>query len=287
MTKFEAIKKFCEKRFGKKCFIAGNTILINSDVYDAVYDISDKFGQFASCWINDPPSGTTDIAWDAVIPFDDYWDMVKAATTPTAPVIVFGSQPFTSAVVMSNPKWFRHHLVWDKNKCGSPGLANYRPMKVHEDVLVFSRKSHKYYPQMEAGKPYSMFKSSKEIQKETLNTHGYRMKPQDIFNTGTRHPKSILKFPRNFSSAQQVHPTQKPTSILKWLIKSYSNEKDVLIDITCGSCSLGAAAYELGRMCICIEREESYFKLGRQWLHSMVMGRKWDANRDRKAIIGM
>lgn len=285
MKRFANIKQFCKETYGKRCFIAGQTILINADAYDAVYDLADEFGQLAGCWVNDPPYGTTLNEWDNVIPADDYWDMVEATTSAHSPLIVFGSQPFTSAVVMSAVEWHRCCLVWDKNKCGSPGLAKYRPMKVHEDIMVFSRKVHEYFPQMEKGEPYKRDQTeNKRYANDRLNNHKYGLKAQNIVNHGTRYPTSILRFPRNFSAQQQLHPTQKPTNLLDWLLRSYTKETDVVIDITAGSCSLGIAAYNLDQPCICIEKDPTYFKTGRAWLHAIANNHTWDPAAYRKSI---
>lgn len=283
MKSFALFTQFCQNQFGRKCFIAGNTIVINADAYDALYTLTDKFGQFAGCWINDPPYGTTLNSWDKIIPVDDYWDMVEAATTPTAPLIVFGSQPFTSAMVMSADRWHRYCLVWEKGKCGSPGLAKYRPMKTHEDIMVFSRQTHKYYPQMEVGEPYQ--RSIRE--KKRLNNHGYGFKADsEIANTGTRYPKSILHFPRNFSAQQQIHPTQKPTTLLNWLLRSYTQRDTIVLDITAGSSSLGAAAYSLRQPCVCIEKDPVFFKIGREWLTALHRKLSWDPAACRKKYLG-
>ena len=279
MKRFTQVAEFCHDVYGTKCFQAGRSILINGACQDAVRALSLEFGQIAGCWINDPPYGTTLNEWDDVIPESEYWGMAQCITTPHAPMIVFGSQPFTSAMVMSADLWHRYCLVWDKNKCGSPGLAKHRPMKTHEDVMVFSRKVHRYYPQMESGEPYSRAPASRK----GPNNHKYGFDGHSgIVNCGTRYPKSILYFPRNFSSQQQIHPTQKPTTLLEWLLKSYTSGKDLTIDITAGSASLAVAAFALNRWCLCIEREAKYFKAGKAWLTALARGKTWDPAAYRK-----
>lgn len=277
----DELKQFCQGTYKRKCFVAGNTILVNGDCLDVGYNIVENFGQIASCWINDPPYGTTSIAWDKVIPADDYWDLAEALTKPNSPLVVFGSQPFTSRLILSAENWFKCSLVWDKNKCGSPGLAKYRPMKTHEDVIVFGRKTIPYYPQMEDGEAYA-----RGPQKQgTVNNHGYAFKREQAFtNTGTRYPKSILKFPRNFSAQQQLHPTQKPTTLLTWLLQSYSRKLDLVVDVTSGISTLGIAAYSIGRPCLCIEKTSRYFRTGRDWLSAVHNGSHWDAAKYRKAL---
>jgi site-specific DNA-methyltransferase (adenine-specific) len=287
MKTFFNIQLYCKEYFGRHCFIADKTILIHDDAYNAVDVLAREFGQFANCWINDPPYGTTANSWDVVIPFEEYWYMANLVTKVKAPMIVFGSQPFTSGLLLSAQAWHRYCLVWNKNKCGSPGLAKYRPMKVHEDIVVFSRKPHNYYPIMEAGKPYVRDQTeNKRYEGNRLNNHKYGLRAKNIVNNGTRYPTSILNFKRNFSAQQQIHPTQKPTNLLEWLIESYTKPEDIVIDITSGSTSLGVAAWNLDQPCICIEKESKYFRTGRAWLHALNTGRKWDPAAFRKKLLG-
>lgn len=267
---FSKVAAYCLDNFRAKIF--GNTVLINDSCLTVVPTLANRFGNFVNCWINDPPYGTTLNDWDKVIPVDDYWDMAEAITNVHAPLIVFGSQPFTSAMVMSAENWHRYCLVWDKNKCGSPGLAKHRPLKVHEDLMVFSRKTHPYYPQMEEGEPYER----KRVGREGPNNHRYGFKGHaGIINSGTRYPKSILRFPRNFSAQQQVHPTQKPTSLLSWLVRSYSRPNEIVLDVTAGSFSSAVAAYENGRYCIAIEKDVKYYRLGCSWINALHRGKTW------------
>lgn len=260
----------------------GDVLLLRGSCLTIYKQVLSRFPGSIDLWVNDPPYGTTNISWDFVIPLTDYWAMTSLVKDDAA-MVVFGSQPFTSTVVSSNIKQFRHAEVWDKGKCGSPGLAKYRPMKVHEDILVFSRKPHRYFPQMEKGKPFGRLGSKDKVRnKRQVNTHGYGFKLRPTFNVGTRYPTSILKFSRNFSAQQQVHPTQKPTTLLEWLLKSYSQPGELVIDITSGSGSLGAAAISTGRKAILIERNSYYFELQKEWLKRHARGLPFDAQSYRK-----
>lgn len=215
----------------------------------------------------DPPYGTTLMRWDSVIDFPSLWVEYRRVLSPTGCVVLFGSQPFTSALVMSNPAWFKYALVWDKNKCGSPGLANIRPMKVHEDILVFAPGKTTYNPQMEEGEPYARKSKNPEGYVGRVNNHKYGMKPRTEFtNTGTRFPKSILRVSRDFSAQQQVHPTQKPVPLMEWLVRTYSNAGEVVLDNCMGSGSTGVAAVMHGRRFIGIENDPSYFDVARKRL---------------------
>lgn len=210
----------------------------------------------------DLPYGTTNCAHDEIIPFEPLWAFYRRVLKPGGCVVLFGSQPFTSKLVMSNMDWFRYSLVWNKNKCGSPGLAKFRPMKVHEDIIVFSPGRTVYNPQMEAGEPYSR-NPPKQIR---CNRHGYGFagtKADGIVNTGTRYPKSVLNISRDFSAQQQVHQHQKPVTLMEWLVKTYSNPGDLVLDNAMGSGSTGVACMRLDRRFVGCELEAGAFGVAR------------------------
>lgn len=210
----------------------------------------------------DLPYGTTLNAWDKALPAGALWAQYRRILKPSGCVVLFGSQPFTSALVMSNPAWFKYCLVWDKNKCGSPGLAKIRPMKTHEDIAVFAPGTTTYNPQMEPGEPYARKTNKPEGYVGRCNNHKYGMKPRAGFtNDGTRYPKSVLRFSRDFSAQQQVHPTQKPVPLLEWLVKTYSNAGEVVLDNCMGSGSTGVAAVRCSRAFVGIERDPEYFRI--------------------------
>ena len=215
----------------------------------------------------DPPYGTTTIEWDKKLDFDRMWNELERVCKPKANIIIFGSQPFTSLVICSKLKWFRHELIWNKNKCGSPGLSKYRPQKIHENIMIFSKESGgTYNPIMEAGEPYKREAKDKEKGYGTgRNSHDYGFGSKGPYlggeNKGTRYPKSILHASRNFSAQQTVHATQKPTNVLNWLIMTYSNPGDTVLDFTMGSGSTGVAAKLTGRNFIGVEKDPEYFKI--------------------------
>lgn len=217
----------------------------------------------------DPPYGTTAIDWDKTLDSQRIWENLKRVCKPKANILIFGSQPFTSLLINSKLDWFRYELIWNKNKCGSPGLSKYRPQKVHENIMLFSQTSGTTYnPIMEAGTAY------KREAKDRINgygsgrnTHGYGFGSKVFLgneNRGTRYPKSILHASRNFSAQQTVHPTQKPTNLLNWLIITYSNPGDVVLDFAMGSGSCGVSAKLTGRNFIGIEKSKEYFAIAEQ-----------------------
>jgi site-specific DNA-methyltransferase (adenine-specific) len=208
----------------------------------------------------DPPYGTTDCDGDTPINLPTMWAQCARVLAPRGCVVLFGSQPYTSELVMSNPEWFRYELIWDKNKCGSPGLAKIRPMKVHENILVFSPGAHVYNPIMEEGEPYSRKSSKPEGYVGKINRHGYGMKPRTEFtNTGTRYPKSIRHVSRDFSAQQQVHQHQKPLALMEWLALTYSNLGDLVVDFAMGSGTTGLACLNTGRNFIGMELKRPAF----------------------------
>lgn len=237
--------------------------LYNQSCLDAFKLISDQSVDMVCC---DPPYGTTSIAWDEVIDFNLMWKELERIVKPKGAIILFGSQPFTSLMIASKVDWFRHELIWNKNKCGSPGLSKYRPQKVHENIMVFSKESgHTYNPIMEKGDPYKRECKDPNGYGKGVNSHGYGFKEKFMGgeNTGTRYPKSILHASRNFSAQQTVHPTQKPTNILNWLIMTYSNPGDTVLDFTMGSGGCGVSAKLTGRNFIGIEKDEMYFNIAK------------------------
>ena len=211
----------------------------------------------------DPPYGTTSIGWDKVLDFNKMWECYDRIVKPTGMIVLFGSQPFSSLLVSSKLDWFRYELIWNKNKCGSPGLAKKRPMKVHENILVFSKETGgTYNPIMEPGEPYARKSSNPDGYVGRKNDHGYGMKPRKEFsNPGVRYPKSIRNVSRDFSAQQQVHPTQKPVPLMEWLIETYSNPGEVVLDNCMGSGTTGVACKNTDRQFIGIENDPVYFQL--------------------------
>jgi len=234
----------------------GNGVWYTGDCFDVMKVAPEKSVDLI---LADLPYGTTNCSFDIVLPFDKLWEAYKHVLKPTGTIILFGNQPFTSTVVQSNPKWFKQALIWNKNKCGSPGLAKVRPMQTHEDILVFAPKRTVYNPQMEVGEPYSRKSKNPEGYVGRVNNHGYGLKPRTEFsNEGTRYPKSILNIPMDVSAQQRTHPTQKPVALAEWLIRTYSNEGDIVLDNTAGSGFTALGAENSGRSWICIEMDEEY-----------------------------
>ena len=244
--------------------------LYNDDCFNVLKTLPDESVDLV---LTDPPYGTTAIQWDKVLDFNRMWDELERVIKPKSNIILFASQPFTSLLITSKLDWFRYELIWNKNKCGSPGLAKKRPQKVHENILLFSKESGcTYNPIMESGEPYKRQTDNPDGYGSGKNTHGYGFGKNKSFsseNKGTRYPKSILHASRNFSAQQTVHPTQKPTNVLNWLIMTYSNEGDVVLDFTMGSGSTGVSTKLTGRKFIGIEKEKEYFDISEKRISSI------------------
>ena len=206
----------------------------------------------------DPPYGTTTCKWDAVIDLPLMWEQLKRVIKPNGAIVMTASQPFTSALVMSNPKMFKYCWVWEKTMASNFAQAKRQPFKKHEDVCVFFNKQPEYNPQMQEGKAYS--------DKERARTIGVMgdaiplKKP--IQNSGTRYPSSVQKFSNG--NNRNVHPTQKPVALMEYLIRTYTHEGDTVLDFTMGSGPTGCAAKNTGRKFIGIELDPDYFKIAQE-----------------------
>ena len=239
-----------------------NINLYNGDFFEEIKKVGDGSIDLV---LNDPPYGTTTMKWDSILDFNKMWDELDRVTTNNANIIIFGSQPFSSLLITSKLEWFKYELIWNKNKCGSPGLAKYRPQKVHENIMIFSKgKGSIYNPIMEEGDPYHRFNEDGYGSGKNSHGYGFGKKNRGHTNAGSRYPKSILHASRNFSAQQTTHPTQKPTNVLAWLIMTYSNSNNTVLDFTMGSGSCGVASKLTGRNFDGIERDIDYFNIAKE-----------------------
>lgn len=216
--------------------------------------------------ITDPPYGTTACKWDSVIPFGLMWEQLNRIIKPNGAIVLFGSEPFSSALRMSNIKNYKYDWIWEKPNGANFLVANYQPLKNYENILVFSEgatsytkkgNSCPYYPQESVGKAYTQ-KSGK--QKTTHENSTVRSPIEQIItiNDGTRKPKTIIKFT---ADKNKIHPTQKPVELMEYLIKTYTLENELVLDFTMGSGSTGVACVNTNRNFIGIEMDEKYFNI--------------------------
>lgn len=232
--------------------------IYHGDCMELMKQIPDKS---VDCIICDLPYGSTKCAWDVIIPFDKLWIQYQRIIKTKSNIILFGTGLFAFKLALSNENFFRYDLVWKKSKCGSPLTAKYMPMKKHELLLVFGEPASKYNPQMTEGVPYK-----RKWTEHKSNNLEFGIKGVQYENKGTRHPASILDFAQKWRRQDQVHPTQKPLSLLEWLVKTYSNENDLVLDNCMGSGTTCLAARNLSRQYIGIEKEEKYFKIAQERL---------------------
>lgn len=205
--------------------------------------------------ICDPPYGTTLMKWDSVISFELLWPELKAVTKGRT--ILFGSQPFTSKLLLSNERQFSHEIIMEKTITGNPFLAKKMPLKKHENILVFGQGP--YNPQMEQGAPYARKESAMDKSK---NNHKYGAKVKSaVVNDGSRYPGSVQKFRREWSRQQQIHPTQKTIAVMCWIVATYTNKGMTVLDFAAGSGTTGVACAYLGRKSVQIESIKEYFNM--------------------------
>jgi len=210
----------------------------------------------------DLPYGTTACKWDTIIPFEPLWAQYKRIIKDNGAIVLFGSQPFTSALVMSNPKWFKYEWIWNKNKGSNIMLAKKQPLKVHENILVFGGSN--YFPQMESvvGKI-----RDQRLEKEKINRTDGAVTPKGAikyakdYDPSKKYPTSIRLFTNHREKEQVFHPTQKSLPLLEYLIKTYTNEGDLVLDNCAGSGTTAIACLNTNRQFIVMEKEQKYYDI--------------------------
>ena len=227
--------------------------LIQGDCLEKMKDIPDKSIDMILC---DLPYGTTACKWDTIIPFEPLWEQYKRIIKDNGAIVLTASQPFTSALVMSNLKMFKYCWVWEKTIGTNPMLTKKQPFKKHEDVCVFYKNQPIFNPQMETGKPYKDNVRRSGLKALHLETPGLK---KAIDNTGTRFPSSVQLFSNGNNGG--IHPTQKPVALFEYLIRTYTNEGDTVLDNCMGSGTAGVACKNLNRNFIGIELDSEYFKI--------------------------
>jgi len=211
--------------------------------------------------ITDPPYGTTACKWDSIIPFDEMWKRLKLLRNDRTPIVLFGSEPFSSALRMSNIKEYKYDWIWNKKKAGNIFIAKFQPMKIHEIVSVFY--THNYYPQMVKRDKIKISKNYGTGE----SMGGNKMKEPKIYTYTHKYPTSIQEI-TNANQKGKVHPTQKPVALMEYLIKTYTDEGDIVLDFTMGSGSTGVACIPLNRNFIGIELDKGYFKVAEKRINN-------------------
>ena len=261
---------------GKKEILLGDCLELMKDIPNGSIDMI----------LADLPYGTTACKWDTIIPFDKLWEQYERIIKPNGAIVLFASQPFTSALIMSNPKLYKYELIWEKSNPTGMGQANKRPMKYHENICVFYKTQPTYNKQMipRTDKTVSsMIKNGGKFNvSNTMSGNQQSIAYKDIdaerYNPDEKNPSSIIKVNsiRPISKEYLGHPTQKPVMLIDTLIKTYTNENDLVLDNTAGSCTTAIAALNTNRNYICMEKDENYYNIGLKRV------KEWHENKNSK-----
>ena len=242
--------------------------LFCGDCLNEMKNIEDKSVNLILC---DLPYGSTSCSWDIIIPFDKLWDEYNRVLTDNGIVVLFSSGFFTIDLINSNRKDFKYKLIWKKNVPTGMSSAKYRPMKYYEEICVFYKKIGTYNPQM---------KPRVGVGKACYNydhycgesNHVEYKKVKKRYDPDLVQPSDVLEFNVVPNRNGKVHPTQKPIELLEWLVNTYSNENDLVLDNTMGSGSTGVACRNLNRNFIGIEKDEKYFDIAKKRIEEAVVG---------------
>lgn len=230
--------------------------LFQGDCLEVMDKIIEKGIKFDAI-ITDPPYGTTQCKWDSIIPFDKMWSRLDKLKNDRTPVILFGSEPFSSKLRVSNLKEYKYDWIWNKNRFVNQCAAKKQVLKIHEIISLFYKKQCTYNPQ-------GIIKINKITRQGSIGSDiiGNQQRVNEYIQEYTNYPRSIIEF----KSDMGLHPTQKPVALLEYLINTYTNENELILDFTCGSGTTLIASRNLKRKCIGIELEEKYCEIAKNRL---------------------
>ena len=229
--------------------MTGGITLFHGDCFDRMKEIADGSVDMI---LTDPPYGVTCCAWDNVQPFEPMWEEFRRIIKPNGCIAIFAGERFSSALVQSNLKMYRYELIWKKDIHSDFLNAKRKPLKIHDKIQIFYKKQPTYTPQMTSGKAYN----SRGIKRES-ECYGKMYSYEAKSGITERYPLTVLEFKREVG----IHSTQKPVPLLAWLIRTYTDVGDVVLDSFMGSGSTGVACVQEGRRFIGIEREDKYFEV--------------------------
>lgn len=225
-------------------------------------------GVKVDCIVADLPYGTTPCPWDVIIPFEDMWGCINKIIKPNGAVVLFGQEPFSSLLRVSNIKNYKYDWIWKKERLTNVFQVKRRPGKVVENISVFYKKQPTYNPQKT--KHEGLLRSNKIGDKAGFSitqTGSGGLKPTEYIDDGTRYPLQIIECNRDSMYDTKFHPTQKPVSLLEYLVKTYTNEGETVLDFTMGSGSTGVACKNLNRKFIGIELNEEYYNISHKRIY--------------------
>ena len=226
--------------------------------YGDCIEIIPKLNVIFDAVISDPPFAITNCHWDSIIPFNDMWEKLNLVIYENTPISLFCSQPFTTLLIASNIDNFKYEWIWEKTQATNFLNAKKQPLKAHENIAVFYKKQCKYFPQKTSGHSPIHYANKKASVHNQHNVYG-KVSKDCLSNVGCtdRYPRSVVTF-KTDKQSNYLHPTQKPVALLEYLIKTYTNEGDLILDFCAGSGSLGEACMNTNRRCVLIEKEEKY-----------------------------
>lgn len=233
---------------GKKEILLGDCLELMKDIPNGSIDMI----------LCDLPYGTTACKWDTIIPFDKLWEQYERVIKPNGAIVLTASQPFTSVLVMSNPKLFRYEWIWIKNRGSNFASVKKTPIKEHESVLVFYKNAPTYNPQMQerTGGGINRVKKPFKQTRDKVSEHGVEVKGAEWL-TELRYPSSWQKF----NCEVGLHPTQKPVTLFEYIIKTYSNDSELILDNCAGSGTTAIACLNTNRQFIVMEKEQKYYDI--------------------------
>ena len=239
--------------------------LFNGDCLEIMETLISK-GIKVDAIITDIPYGTTACSWDIVIPFEPMWKCIKAIRKDKSPILLFGNEPFNSYLRISNISEYKYDIYWQKERATNIFQVKKRPAKVIETINVFYKKQPTYNPQMTN---YEGPKRTNKIKNGKLGVliDSQNRKPFEYNDTGKRYPLQIVQFKRDILSSN-LHPTQKPVALMEYLVKTYTNEGDTVLEFTMGSGTTGVACKILNRFIIGIELDTEYFNIAKERINS-------------------
>lgn len=228
----------------------------HGDCLELLKDIPDNCVDMVLC---DLPYGTTYASWDTIIPFEPMWEQVHRVAKENAALVFTSAQPFTSLLITSNLKNFKYTWVWEKPNAKGHFNAKKRPMQAHEDICVFYRSQPTYNPQMTSGHVRKTTTRDKSVNSELYQKNT----KTTSYDSTDRYPRSVQIFSQD-TQKSSLHPTQKPVLLFEYLIKTYTNPGDLVLDFVIGSGTTGVAAIQTGRNFLGIEKEEKYIKIAKE-----------------------
>ena len=238
--------------------------IYNEDCLEGMKRIDDKSIDMILC---DLPYGTTQNKWDSVIPLDELWKEYKRIIKDNGAIVLTSQGIFTANLMLSNEKWFKYKLVWVKSKATNFLNAKKQPLRKHEDICVFYNKQPQYNPQMTEGEPYD-----KGVRKNQLTGSYGDFNPVHVKSEGMRYPTDVVYFKTAESEGKVYHPTQKPVALFEYLIKTYTDEGETVLDNCIGSGTTAVACLNTNRNFIGFEKEEKYCKIANERIEKYMKG---------------